>query len=239
MKLRKTLSALSSEREKYTVPVRNDSREYNAHVSKRVFLIHGWDGRPDNHWFPYLSLELKANGFEVNAPQMPNAAEPKVKEWLSFLKDYVGKPDSDTYFVGHSLGCITIARYLSEFSGKRTPSASGISPSKEGERKREKAKVGGCVFVAGFSGRLEIPEIREFYELPFDAEKAKAHCDKFVMLFSDNDSYVPIEKSLEFAKQLGAKTILERGKGHFTAGDGVTALPSALSALLKMSANSS
>jgi predicted alpha/beta hydrolase family esterase len=92
------------------------------------------------------------------------------------------------------------------------------------------------VFVAGFSGRLNIPEIREFYELPFDAEKAQTHCDKSVMIFSDNDPYVPMEKSLEMAKQLGAKTILERGKGHFTAREGVTALPSALAALLKMAA---
>ena len=201
---------------------------------KRVFRIHGWDGRPDNHWFPWLSLELKADGFEVFAPQMPHAAEPKVSEWLSFLREYVGRPDKDTYFVGHSLGCITIARYLAELSG--TPSASGISPSKEGERKKkEGVRVGGCVFVAGFSGNISIPEIREFYELPFDAEKAKLHSDKFVMIFSDNDERVPMGKSLEFAKQLGAKTILERGKNHFRTKDGVTALPSALSALLKMS----
>jgi len=184
-------------------------------MKKRVFLIHGWDGRPNGHWFPYLSLELKANGFEVFAPQMPSAAEPKLSQWLSFLKDYVGKPDKDTYFLGHSLGCITIARYLA-----------ALSP---------KAQVGGCVFAAGFSGRIDVPEIAEFYSAPFEPEKARQHCEKFVMIFSDNDSYVPMEKSLGFAKQLGAKTILERGKGHFTAGEGVIALPSALSTLLKMS----
>ncbi len=183
-------------------------------MPKRVFLIHGWEGKPSNHWFPWLTLELKANGFDVSAPQMPNAALPKVAEWLSFLKDYVGKADKHTYFVGHSLGCITIARYLETLSPK--------------------VKVGGCVFVAGFSGRINVPEISEFYSLPFDAEKARMHCDKSVMIFSDSDSYVPMEKSLEMAKQLGAKTILERGKGHFTATDGVSALPSVLSALLKM-----
>ncbi len=182
---------------------------------KRAFLIHGWDGRPNGNWFPYLTLELKANGFDVSAPQMPHAAEPKVGEWLSFLKDYVGRPDEHTYFVGHSLGCIAIARYLETLSPK--------------------AKVGGCVFVAGFSGRIDVPEVREFYELPFEPEKAKLHCSNFVMLFSDNDPYVPMEKSLEMAKQVGAKTILERGKGHFGSGDGVRALPSALEALLKMS----
>ena len=196
-------------------------------LMKRVFLIHGFEGRPNNHWFPWLALELKANGFEVSAPHMPPGTQmhadnergytrmPRVKEWLEFLKEYAGKPDKDAYFVGHSLGCITIARYLAELPPK--------------------VKVGGAVFVAGFSGRLNIPEIREFYELPFDAEKTKQHCDKSVMIFSDNDSYVPMEKSLEMARQFGAKTILERGKGHFTTKDGVTALPSALSALLKMS----
>lgn len=182
---------------------------------KRVFLIHGWDGRSDNHWFPYLTWELKADGFDVSLPQMPNAAEPKVEEWLTFLKGYVGKPDKDTYFIGHSLGCIAVARYLAALP--------------------KTAKVGGCVFVAGFSGRLEIPEIVEFYSLPFSAKKAKAHGGDFTMIFSDNDPYVPMEKSLEFAKELGAKTILERGKGHFTTKNGVTALPSALSALRKMS----
>jgi len=183
-------------------------------TQKRVFLIHGWEGRPDNHWFPYLSLELKANGFEVSAPQMPNATNPKVAEWIAFLREYVGTPDKNTYFVGHSLGCIAVARYLQSLPVG--------------------AKVGGCVFVAGFSGRLNIPEIAEFYSLPFDPEKAKAHGAHFTMIFSDNDPYVPMEKSLEFARQLGAKTILERGKGHFTAHDGVTALPSTLSSLLTM-----
>ncbi len=184
-------------------------------MQKRVFLIHGWDGKPTGNWFPYLSLELKASGFEVNAPQMPHAGEPKVKEWLDFLKDYVGKPDKDTYFVGHSLGCIAIARYLETLSPK--------------------AKIGGAVFVAGFSGRIDVPEISEFYSLPFAPEKAKMHSDNFVMIFSDNDDYVPMERSLEMAKQFGAKTILERGKGHFTARENVTTLPSALNELLRIS----
>ena len=201
-------------------------------MQKRAFLIHGWEGRPDGNWFPWLALELKALGWEVNAPQMPNAATPKVSEWLKFLKDYVGKPDKDTYFVGHSLGCITIARYLAELPMK---SISPLNlPLGKGERGERGARVGGCVFVAGVSGRLNIPEIREFYELPFAQEKAKAHCNKFAMIFSDNDQYVPVERSLEFAEQLGAKTILERGRGHFCTSDGVAALPSALSAILKM-----
>ena len=46
---------------------------------------------------------------------------------------------------------------------------------------------------------------------------------------------VPVAQYMVEMIPPGAKTILERGKGHFTTKDGVTALPSALSALLKMS----
>lgn len=183
-------------------------------MSKRVFLVHGWDGAPDNHWFPWLSWELKARGFAVDALTMPNAAHPKVSEWIVALTDAVGRPDRDTYFVGHSLGCIAIARYL------------GTLPPR--------ARVGGCVFVAGFSGDINIPEITEFYSLPFDPAAARRHCDKFVCIFSDNDHAVPFSRSLDFAKQLGAKTILEKGKDHFCTDDGVSALPSAFAAVLSL-----
>src|SRR3989338_5376504 len=81
-------------------------------LMKRAFLIHGWYGNPNNHWFPWLALELKARSFDVSAPQMPHAPKPGVKEWLEFLKEYVGKPDKDTYFVGNSLGCIALVRYI-------------------------------------------------------------------------------------------------------------------------------
>lgn len=184
-------------------------------VNKKVFLVHGWEGRPDNHWFPWLSWELKARGFEVHALSMPHPEQPKVAEWVATLKDAVGRPNENTYFVGHSLGCVAVVRYIVQLA--------------------KKAQVGGCVFVAGFSGNLTIPEIEEFYSLPLDMEKARIHCSKFVAIFSDNDEYVPMERSLEFQKALGAKAILERGKGHFSKGDGVTALPSVFKSIIEMS----
>lgn len=184
-------------------------------MMKRVFLIHGWDGRPDNHWFPWLTLELKARGFKVYAPAMPRAANPKVKEWVDMLRQWVGKPDKDTYFVGHSLGCVAITRYL--------------------EALPEKAKIGGAVFVAGFSGNVDIPEIAEFNSDVLDLKKVKAHGNNFLAIFSNNDDTVPLPKGLAFAQSIGAKVIIEKGKGHFCAGDGVTSLPSVLSALVSFS----
>ena len=140
----------------------------------------------------------------------------KVSEGVTEIRAAVGRPTAATYFVGHSLGCIATLRYL--------------------ETLLPQAKVGGSVFVAGFSGNLNIPEISEFYSLPLDMGKAKSHCPKFVTIFSENDSDVSMERSLEFQKALGAKAILERGKGHFTKSDGVDALQSAFKSLIAMSA---
>ncbi|MBU6390401.1 alpha/beta hydrolase [Patescibacteria group bacterium] len=184
-------------------------------MQKRVFLIHGWGGRPDNHWFPWLSWELKARGFAVEALAMPHADKPKVAEWIFALKNAVGRPNKETYFVGHSLGCVATLRYFETFP--------------------KGAEVGGCVFVAGFSGNINIPEIAEFYSLPLDISKAKSHCPKFVTIFSDNDGDIPVAESMDFTAKLGAKAVMEKGKGHFNKDNDVTALPSVFSSLLSFS----
>ncbi|TSC68052.1 MAG: hypothetical protein G01um101472_169 [Parcubacteria group bacterium Gr01-1014_72] len=189
-------------------------------MSKRTFLIHGWDGRPDNHWFPWLKAELVARGFEVFAPAMPNHAYPKISEWVSMLNDWVGEPDEETFLVGHSIGCQTILRYL-----ETVPNA----------------KIGGAVFVAGWLSLQnlssnEIKVAKPWLETAIDFGKLKTWARTFVALMSDNDQSVSLEQGIEFANKIGAKVILEKGKGHFTKADGVTALPSVLSALLAMSA---
>jgi len=34
-------------------------------MSKRVFLIHGWEGSPEEGWRPWLKKELEKRGFKV------------------------------------------------------------------------------------------------------------------------------------------------------------------------------
>jgi len=181
---------------------------------RRVLLIHGWNATPDSDFLPWLRRELGEYGFSVFAPQMPNAKHPKVSGWLEHLRHVVVSPDKETYFVGHSLGCITIARYLVSLHGD--------------------VCAGGCVFVGGFSGNIHIPEISEFYSLPFEAQKAKQHCRAFTAILSDDDTAVPLDIGLAFAHELGAKVVVEKKRGHFCKSDGVTELPSALSAVLEL-----
>ena len=81
-------------------------------MAKRVFIIHGWGGNPEEGWFPWLKEELINHGFEVYIPSMPDTNNPTIKNWVGNLKNIIKSPDKNTYFVGHSIGCQTILRYL-------------------------------------------------------------------------------------------------------------------------------
>lgn len=186
----------------------------------RIYLIHGWDGHPENCWFPWLKSELEKRGFEVIVPSLPHSEEPKIKEWVDCLKETVTDPDEETYFIGHSIGCQTIMRFL--------------------ETLPEETKIGGVVFVAGFFNlpNLETEEEKEiaqpWIETPINTDKLLTLTDNFVAIFSDDDPEVSLSDAEIFRGKLGAKIIVEQGKGHFSDDDEVKELPVALNELLKI-----
>ena len=191
-------------------------------MQKRVFIIHGWDGYPEEGWFPWIKKELGARGFKVFVPQLPKPDEPRINNWVLKLKEIVEEPDEQTYFVGHSIGCQTIARYL--------------------ETLPKNIKVGGVVFVAGFFKRLTNLEdddvvrsvAKEWLITPVDFEKVKVHLKKSVAIFSDNDPYVPIDNKEDFINALDSKIIIEHNKGHFSGSTGTKELASALDAVIEI-----
>lgn len=191
---------------------------------KRVFIIHGWIGYPKEGWFPWLKKELEANGFEVFIPQMPDTIDPKIPKWVSKIAEVVGTPDKETYFVGHSIGCQAIARYLESLSGK--------------------VKVGGAVFVAGFfktlselGTALDVRKKAKYWlDAPIDLKKVKSHLKKSVAIFSDNDPFVPLSNQDDFRDKLGSEIIIEKGKGHLGGPVGIRrTLPVVLENILNIS----
>ncbi len=185
---------------------------------KRVFIIHGWSGHPNEHWSPWLKRELEERGFSVKTPQMPDTDHPHIVQWVPFLAKLVGKPDQDTYLVGHSIGCQTIMRYLQAINGA----------------------VGGVVFVAGFVTLkgLETPEekliAKPWLETPIDFNKVKKAAKHIVAFFSDDDPFVPLQDANVFKEKLGAEVIIEKKKGHYTMETRISEVPLVLDALLKM-----
>lgn len=140
-----------------------------------------------------------------------------MSEWLPYLISVVASPDEQTYFIGHSLGNITILRYL--------------------ESLRPQQKIGGCVFVAGFTTDLSIPELKEssFFAKPIDWNSVKSHCKKFIAIHSDNDKYVDVKYGEIFKKELNAEVIILPNMNHFSGNDNITQLPQAVESILKLS----
>lgn len=192
---------------------------------KKIIIAHGWDGHPEEGWFPWLKKELETRGFEVIIPQLPDAENPRIENWVPALEKAVGRADENTFLVGHSMGCQAIARYLEKLPDETT--------------------LGGAVFVGGFFKALsgigdegeEVKEMADHWlKTPVDLEKAGEHLKSAVAIFSDNDYYVPLENQDDFKDKLGAKIIIEKGKGHFSEErDQCFELPVVLDAILEIS----
>ena len=99
-------------------------------MQKRVFIVHRWEGNSQSDWYPYIRSELKNKGFIVEIPEMPDSLNPKIDKWVSTLKNLIKNPDSNTFFIGHSIGCQTILRYLDSLN--------------------KDIKIGGAIFVSGW-----------------------------------------------------------------------------------------
>lgn len=192
-------------------------------MSKRVYIIHGWGGHPKEGWFPWLERELQARGFKVIVPQLPDAKKPRIQKWVPALSEAVGAVDEQTYFVGHSMGCQAIARYL--------------------ESLPDGVKVGGAVFVAGFFKRLtgleDDPDVQEtdrhWLDTPLNLEKVRSHLSRSIAIFSDDDPWVPLDNQEDFREKLNSHIVVEHNKGHFSGKrDGIREVPIVLEKLLSL-----
>ncbi len=161
---------------------------------------------PEGDWRPWLRSELEKLGYEVLVPEMPDMDTPVIEKWVGKLVEVVDTPDSNTYFVGHSIGCQVILRYLETID---TP-------------------VGGAIFVAGWF-TLENLEDREteqiakpWIETPIDIEKVKLVLPKSTLVISDNDPYGAFEENKSKFSALGSKIVVLHNAGHITADDGFT-----------------
>lgn len=178
---------------------------------KKVYIIHRWGGNSKEGWLAWLGEQFQDKGYEVNIPDMPDTEEPRIEEWVGFLRTLAPNPDEHTYFIGHSIGCQTIIRYL---------------------EKLDNVKIGGAVFVAGWftlTG-LESPEEREiaqpWIETPIDFGRARKATSRFTVILSTNDPYVPLAETRKmFEDNLSAHIIIEKNKGHFTEDDNVSEMP--------------
>lgn len=170
---------------------------------KKVYIIHGWATDSNMTWIKWLEKELSEKNIEVHALNMPNSRQPKIEEWVSYLKKNAKDLDEESFFVGHSVGCQTILRFL--------------------EKEPKGLKIGGCVFVApwidlvgleGFSSQ-ELTIAHPWLNSKIDFERVLEHTGKITCIFSTNDRFVSPDEWEKFEKGLEAKIIVKKDCRHF------------------------
>ncbi|MCO7125170.1 alpha/beta hydrolase [Sporolactobacillus shoreicorticis] len=175
-------------------------------MGKQIYIIHGYGAQPTNHWFPWLKEKLKADGHQVLIPHMPNSSSPDKEEWLEALVNEIKNLDSNTYFVAHSLGCITLLKYL--------------------EKLDPLPSFGGFILVSGFSAPLpSLPSISPFTAKKVDGSKIISATNSRAVIAAKDDYIVPFQFSQDLSEQLNASFYLVEKGGHFLKNDGFITFP--------------
>lgn len=165
-------------------------------MKKRLFIIHGYRDKPDHGWMKWLKTEAEKLGYEVIAPQMPIGKIPNLKNWVKTAAKAIGRLDSSTVLIGHSLGTYTLLKYLAVYKG---------GPSEEA-----KALILVAGFIAPGRGSADI-----FFKPAPNISKVKNRIKNVYHIISNDDTSVLPAKSLELAEQLGGEKFVFNDYGHF------------------------
>lgn len=188
---------------------------------KKIYLVHCWGGTSNDGWYPWIDKCLSDTNTKVIRFDMPNTSSPVIKEWLDKLDSVIDNLDENTYFIGHSIGCQAIMRYLET---------------------KEITKIGGILFITPWFDLLKkAVEDEESYNTAYpwinnqiDFEKVKKFTSNINCIFSDDDYFVSLDQEKEFKNKLNAETCIVKNKGHISQDDNVFELKEILTLSKKM-----
>jgi predicted alpha/beta hydrolase family esterase len=178
-------------------------------MKKRIIIVHGWGGSPTSDWIGWAAQAFQDKGYEVITPLMPDTDNPVIEKWVGHLASTVGEADETTYFIGHSVGCQAVMRYLETID----------------------IKVGGAVFVAGWFDLTNQDEEEKaiaepWIQTPIDFGKVRKNLSKSVVMLSNNDPYVPYEATKrDFEIRLGSEVVTIPDAGHIDSDAGFNIFP--------------
>ncbi|MBB5287644.1 hypothetical protein HNQ92_005811 [Rhabdobacter roseus] len=188
-------------------------------MKPNIYVVPRWSGTIHSDWYDWLAEQVEARWqVPLRRLEMPHWQTPRVEEALAFLSEQVPGLDEGTFFIGHSVGCQSILRFLHQ---KLTPEST--SPN-----------VGGLLFVAGW---LEVDEPWDTVEPwldrgTLDLRSVRERVLHKRVLISDNDPFTSdfARNKYLWETRLGADVTLYSGQRHFNQ----KTAPEVLSALREM-----
>lgn len=146
-------------------------------------------------WKNTLAEELGEN-FEVLLPRMPNGTNARYKEWKIWFERIIPFLKKDVILIGHSLGGIFLAKYLS----KNTISK----------------KIKATILVAAPFDDANSEESLADFKLSSSPAKISEQSGIIYLIYSKDDPIVPFEQLEKYKQALpNSKTIILDNREHF------------------------
>lgn len=182
---------------------------------KKVFIIHGFNGKPNSGWRPWLMRELAKSGVYACALPMPKPEAPIKSEWIETISQAIGKKGEEVFLVGHSLGAPAILRYLETLDGNM--------------------KIGGAILVSSPVFKIDkkgYEKVNRFLDKPFDFDHIKKVCKDFVVIHGDKDNVVSFSNAEFLLEKLSCNLVSVLGGNHFGDDEECYELPELLEVIL-------
>ena len=185
---------------------------------RKVFIVHGYNASPTDHWFPWLKRQVESIGHQCDILYLEDSEHPKYDAWKQNLVQQIQTLNEEVIIIAHSLGCIASLGFLSEVLAGR--------------------KLFALFLIAGFKNKLPIfPELNVFIDQAhFDEAQLRMGIRHRVLFFSNNDPFVPAPFSIQLGHLMNSQMVEVKNAGHFMASDGYSEFPQLwdkLSVLLK------
>lgn len=145
----------------------------------------------------YLRNSL-GESFHIIKPRMPLQDNAKYEEWKTHFERYMEQLEDNIILVGHSLGAIFLAKYLSE-------------------NKFPKKILSVYLIAPPFDNTIIGEDLVGGFELSEDLSKIMENCKNVNLLFSKDDDCIPISHAEKYKEKLPNANIIiyESKNGHF------------------------
>ncbi|MDD5032138.1 MAG: alpha/beta hydrolase [Patescibacteria group bacterium] len=167
--------------------------EYISYLKNREINIEKL--KTPKGWKNSLEKELGAD-FEVFAPQMPDKTNARYEEWKIWFEKIIPFLNTEVILVGHSLGGIFLAKYLSLNLWPR--------------------KIKAVLLVAAPFDRTKNMESLSDFALPASLKKFAEQAGKIYLFQSQDDPSVPFAQADKYKKVLpNSEVIAFTDRQHF------------------------
>lgn len=145
-------------------------------------------------WKELLGEELGEN-YQVLLPAMPNKQNARYSEWKTFFTNFSNLIEDDCILIGHSLGAIFLAQYLSEVDFPR--------------------RIKATILIAGPYDDDSTEDLTDF-KVKDISPRIIYQAGKMTFFFGTDDPVVPLAEAEKYRKKLPhAEYILLPAPDHF------------------------